>query len=116
MPSKSRSAELRGVSRFSSGPGRCSSTVRSRPTSLSAPAFTGQTLRGGGLRIPCCRLADQLRADVGEECAVDRTAPQRATHDAVTPGRPFVDRWGDRLVQPVLAVARIDLRMDLIER
>jgi hypothetical protein len=28
---------LRGVSRFSSGPGRCNMTVRNRPTSLSTP-------------------------------------------------------------------------------
>ena len=37
MPSKSSRSLLRGVSRFSSSPGRCSITVCSRPTSLSAP-------------------------------------------------------------------------------
>src|SRR5687768_2689719 len=37
MPSKSSESLLRGVSRASSGPGRCSITVRSRPTSLFAP-------------------------------------------------------------------------------
>ena len=36
-PSKSSWSLFRGVSRRSSGPGRCSSTVRSRPTSLVAP-------------------------------------------------------------------------------
>ena len=37
IPSKSSLSLLRGVRRFSSLPGRCSITVRSRPTSLSAP-------------------------------------------------------------------------------
>ena len=37
IPSKSSLSLLRGVSRFSSSPGRWSITVRSRPTSLSAP-------------------------------------------------------------------------------
>src|SRR5215218_6732852 len=37
MPSNSSRSLLRGVSRFSSGPGRCSITVWSAPTSESAP-------------------------------------------------------------------------------
>src|SRR4051812_49093932 len=44
MPSKSSLSLLRGVNRFSSGPGRCSITVRSRPTSLLAPRTMKGTL------------------------------------------------------------------------
>src|SRR5829696_6084299 len=45
-PSKSSWSLLRGVSRRSSGPGRCSRTVRSRPTSLVAP-MAGASVEGG---------------------------------------------------------------------
>ena len=50
------------VSRFSSGPGRCSITVRSRPTSLSAPwgLLMGRSLgpgAGGRAATVACQAA-----------------------------------------------------------
>ena len=49
-PSNSRSSLLRGVSRRSSAPGRCSTTVRSRPTSLPTPwsSRSGRRYRNNG--------------------------------------------------------------------
>src|SRR5262245_43047294 len=89
MPSKSRLSLLRGVSRWSSGPGRWRSTVRSRPTSLSAPRVA---VMPGLYAVPQAGLSESdLRLQRGElDDADDREDKAHGSGDVVQDGQPDV--------------------------
>src|SRR5688572_5235933 len=82
MPSKSSLSLLRGVSLFSSAPGRCSSTVWSWPTSLSTPA--------GVAPEPLCVMPGSVAAG---------GAPRPGDHSRRTAAkRPRVSRGTSRMI------------------
>src|SRR5215210_6407835 len=73
-PSKSSWSLLRGVSRVSSGPGRCSITVRRRPTSLVAPtegigAVAADSSMAGRLAQPAPTAGPRSRDGCVGSCA-----------------------------------------------